>query len=319
MEAYVLTIIIITLIVLLCLCLYLLRCYIVSQRTCSSQANLTGKTAIVTGANIGLGKETALELSRRGARVILACRNELKGEECAVDIRSQTHGEVVFYRLDLASLNSVRQFCQTVIENEASIDILVNNAGVFRCPYMKTEDGFEMHVGVNYLGHFLLTNLLLDLLKKSSPGRIICVGSFLYTRGNINFQDFNSKRNYNRTVAYCNSKLAIGLFCRQLSKHLQNTGVNVYCVNPGIVRTNLLQHSVPAFIRYMQPLFPMFLNAKEGSQPIINCAVSERLVEETGLYYSGCQSKEWHQKAQNEDVAKRLWEFSEKLTGLSQK
>ncbi|XP_036363093.1 retinol dehydrogenase 14-like [Octopus sinensis] len=317
MEPYLLAILIIIIIALIVICLCLLRCYIIRHRTCPSRADLTGKIAIVTGANIGLGKETALELSLRGAKVILACRNEFKGKECAAEIRRQSNQEVVFHKLDLASLKSVQKFSQTIIEQEPRIDILVNNAGVFRCPYMQTEDGFEMHMGVNYLGHFLLTNLLLDLLKKSSPSRVVCVGSFLYARGNINFKDFNSERSYDRTLAYCNSKLALSLFCRELSKHLRDTSVNVYCVNPGIVRTNLLQHSVPVFIRYIQPLFPMFLNAKEGAQSIINCAISEQLAEETGFYYSGCRRKEWHDKALNEEVAKRLWEFSERLTGLS--
>lgn len=302
-------------VIILLLLLWLGYCILQRKgRKCTSQAKLTGKTVIITGANSGLGKETALNLSLRGARVILACRDLEKGKECADEIQRKSGMEVLFRQLDLSSLISVNAFCRQILEEEPKLDILINNAGVFRCDYTKTEDGFEMQMGVNYLGHFALTNALLVLLKKSTPSRVVNVGSFLYTKGNINFDDFNSEKSYDRTMAYCNSKLANAFFTRELSKRIDHSEVCVYCVNPGIVRTNLLRHSVPGFIRNLQPYLPMFQNAKDGSQTIVYCAVSEEISDESGFYYQNCRRKRWHQKAMDDDLAKRLWEVSVSLT-----
>ena len=301
--------------ILLVLILWLVFCILQRKRKkCTSQRRLIGKTAIITGANSGIGKETALNFSMRGAKVILACRNMDKGLECATEIREQSGNEVLVRRLDLSSLTSVKDFCRQIIEDEPYLDILVNNAAVFRCPYEKTEDGLEMHMGVNYMGHFVLTNALLPLLEMSAPSRVINVGSFLYTKGNINFEDFNSEKSYDRTAAYCNSKLANSLFTRELSKRVNRNEISIYCVNPGIVRTNILRHSVPSFVRNLQPYLPIFQNAEDGSQTVVHCAVSEKLSSESGFYYEGCRRKQWHRKALDDDVAKRLWEFSESFT-----
>ena len=142
--------------------LYLTRRYFAGG-VCRSKVLLNGKTVVITGANAGIGKETAVDLARRNARVIMACRSVEKGEKAAVEVRKRSESDnVVFMQLDLASLTSVRQFAARVLEEEPRLDILINNAGVMACPYTKTEDGFEMQFGVNHLAHFLLTNLLLD-------------------------------------------------------------------------------------------------------------------------------------------------------------
>ncbi|KAM9339519.1 retinol dehydrogenase 14b isoform 2-T2 [Symphorus nematophorus] len=157
---------------------------------------MRGKTVIVTGANCGIGKALAGELLKLRARVVMACRDLRSAEEAARDIQRQAgpeQGEVVIKHLDLSSLRSVRQFCEDIQKEESKIDILINNAGVYQCPYTKTEDGFEMQLGVNHLGHFLLTHLLLDLLKTLSPSRIVVVSSKLYKYGHINFDDLNSE------------------------------------------------------------------------------------------------------------------------------
>ena len=199
---------------------------------------------IITGGNTGIGKETAIDLAKRKARVILACRSEQRGETAAAEIRKIAKNNDVIYRhLDLASLASVRQFCEAVLEDEAHIDILINNAGIMRCPYWTTEDGFEMQIGVNHFGHFLLTNLLLPRLKEAPSARIVNVSSKAYrwSKG-IQFDDINSENCYNPQVAYGHSKLANILFTRSLARRLKGTNVTTTCLHPGVIWTELGRH-----------------------------------------------------------------------------
>ena len=222
--------------------LYLARRYFAGG-VCHSKALLNGKTVIITGANAGIGKETAVDLARRNARVIMACRSVEKGEKAAVEVRKRSGSDdVVFMQLDLASLTSVRQFAAKVLEEEPRLDILINNAGVMACPYTKTEDGFEMQFGVNHLAHFLLTNLLLDRLKEAPSARIVNVSSRGYTFGKINFKDLGSEQSYKPWGAYGQSKLANILFTCALAKRLEGTSVTTNVLHPGMVRTNLAQH-----------------------------------------------------------------------------
>ena len=222
--------------------LYLVKRYF-DGGVCTSKARLDGKTVIITGANTGIGKETAIDLARRGARVILACRSVERGEKAAVEVRERSGNEnAVFRQLDLSSLASVRQFSAKILEEEPRIDILINNAGVMMCPYSKTADGFEMQFGTNHLGHFLLTNLLLDRIKEAPSGRIINVSSLAYRFGKINFDDLNSQQSYSETGAYSQSKLANILFTRSLAKRLEGTNVTANCLHPGAVATELQRH-----------------------------------------------------------------------------
>lgn len=155
---------------------------------CKSKRRLEGQTAIITGANTGIGYETALDLAKRGARVILACRDAQRADEAANKIRKKSgNGNVIVELVDLASFESIRQFCQRIDENEPRLDILINNAAVFGCPKWHTKDGFEMHFGVNHLGHFLLTNLLLDKIKASAPSRIVNVSARLHEKSKKQF------------------------------------------------------------------------------------------------------------------------------------
>lgn len=214
---------------------------------CRSKAVLSGKTAVITGANTGIGLETAVDLARRGARVILACRSVEKGERAVEMIRQKTGNQYVrCVPLDLASLVSVRAAADDILETERRIDILINNAGIALRTYAKTKDGFEAHFGVNHLGHFLLTNLLLPSLQASPSARIVTVSSSLYKRcSSIDFDALNSSDpgRYNNKMpglAYTQSKLANILFSRALSRRLLGTGVSTYVLNPGLVpRTEL--------------------------------------------------------------------------------
>ncbi|XP_058386262.1 retinol dehydrogenase 13 isoform X3 [Diceros bicornis minor] len=217
----------------------------VAGGACPSKATIPRKTVIVTGANTGIGKQTALELAKRGGNIILACRDMEKCEAAAKDIRRETLNHHVNARhLDLASLKSIREFAAKIIEEEDQLHVLVNNAAVMRCPHWTTEDGFEMQFGVNYMGHFLLTNLLLDKLKASAPSRIINLSSLAHVAGHIDFDDLNwEKRKYDTKAAYCQSKLAIVLFTKELSRQLQGTGVTVNALHPGVARTELGRHT----------------------------------------------------------------------------
>ena len=205
---------------------------------CKSQAMLTGKTAIVTGANTGMGKQTALDFACRNARVIVACRNEEGGRRAVSDIVKQTNNNnVVFRKLDLASFASIQKFADQTIKDEQCVDILVNNAGVFMLPLRRTVDGIEMHFAVNYLGHFLLTTQLLNHLKKASCARIVNVAADIPTWINgINFEDINSENSYNRVLAVIQSKQALLLFTKYLASTLKGIDITVNSVHPGIVR-----------------------------------------------------------------------------------
>ncbi|XP_063758247.1 retinol dehydrogenase 14b [Eleginops maclovinus] len=288
-----------------------------------SADTMRGKTVIVTGANCGIGKALAGELLKLRARVIMACRDKQGAEEAAKDIRKQAgleQGEVVIKHLDLASLTSVRRFCEEIKEEESKVDVLINNAGLYQCPYTKTEDGFEMQLGVNHLGHFLLTHLLLDLLKSSAPSRIVVVSSKLYKYGQINFEDLNSENNYNKASCYSQSKLANLLFTLELAHQLEGTGVTVNALTPGIVRTRLGRHVQIPFLA--KPLFYLaslifFKSPLEGAQTPLYLACSPEVEGVSGKCFANCAEEELMAKATEEQAAKKLWDISRRMVGLA--
>ncbi|KAK6481166.1 retinol dehydrogenase 12-like [Huso huso] len=275
---------------------------------CKSAARLDGKTALITGANTGIGKETARDLARRGARVIIACRDLSKGEAAASQIRAETGSErVLVRRLDLADTRSIKQFAEDFLKEENRLHILINNAGVMMCPYSHTVDGFEMQFGVNHLGHFLLTHLLLDLLKQSAPARIINVSSLAHNFGRIKFDDLQSERSYEGGLAYCQSKLANVLFTRELAKRLAGTGAQT--------TSELARHS--SLIALTWSIFSFFIKTPwEGAQTNIYCAVAEELENVSGKHFSDCSPAFVAPQGRNEETAKRLWDVSCTLLGV---
>jgi len=312
----------------LAMAVYGLRMYM-GGGWCHSEARIDGKTVLITGANTGIGKETALDLARRGGRVILACRSIQKGETAAAEIREElglkkTDTRVSVLQIDLASLQSVRQFAEQFKKKEKRLDVLINNAGVMSLgfePRSTTKDGFESTFGVNHLGHFLLTNLLLDVIKASAPSRIITVSSLVHEWApyKVNFDDLNLEKEYNADHAYRQSKLANILFSHQLAKKLANTGVTTYSLHPGVVRTELTRE-IPKFPILSQLLYaatwPFFKTPLEGAQTQICCAVEPAFAAHTGRYYSDCVEKEPTVEARNDVSAQKLWDISEKLVKL---
>ena len=192
-------------IIAVCIAFYLLRKYL-TKGVCYSRKRLDGKTVIVTGGNAGIGKETAIDMAKRGAKVIIACRSMDKGNDAIKDIKSESGNQNIYLKqLDLGSLKSIRSFAEDIKSSEPRLDILINNAGVMASPKLKTEDGFEIQFGTNHLGTFLLTNLLLDLIKKSAPSRIVTVASSAHALApGINFDDINLEnyKNFLRGITH---------------------------------------------------------------------------------------------------------------------
>ncbi|XP_062377450.1 retinol dehydrogenase 12, like [Sardina pilchardus] len=290
----------------------------VFRRAWSSDVRLDDKTVVITGANTGIGKETAIDLAKRGARIIMACRDMEKANDALKEVTEASGNQnVVIMKLDLSDTKSIREFAELINKDEKQLNILINNAGVMVCPYGKTADGFEMQIGVNHFGHFLLTYLLLDLIKKSAPARIVTVSSMAHTWGTINFEDINSEKSYDKKAAYSQSKLANILFTRSLAKKLTGTGVTAYVLHPGVVQTDLWRHLNKAQQAVMWMVSPFTKTSVQGAQTSIYCAVAPELATESGGYYSDCAPASCSRLASDDNLAQRLWELSCKLLDIT--
>ena len=267
-------------------------------RTCDPallERDLTGRVYVVTGANSGVGLATAVQLARQGATVVSGCRRTSSGEE-AVENLGKLPGSISVMALDLGDLASVRKFASEFLARYDRLDGLVNNAGVMACPEGRTADGFETQFGVNHLGHFLLTELLLDCLKASAPSRIVCVSSVAHVAmskqvGEIDLEDPHfERRPYDKTAAYCQSKLANVLHASELARRLQGTGVSAFSVHPGWVRSNLIQHTAPAWVQnvLMRPFsgFLAIISPDEGAQTTLHCLLDDEAPKQSGAYFS---------------------------------
>ncbi|XP_076577542.1 retinol dehydrogenase 12, like isoform X2 [Chaetodon auriga] len=284
----------------------------------TSAERLEGKTVVITGANTGIGKETAIDLAKRGAKVIMACRDMDRAQAAMKEVvESSGSQQVTCMRLDLADSKSIREFAEAINKGEPQLNILINNAGVMVCPYGKTADGFEMQIGVNHLGHFLLTHLLIDLIKRSAPARIITVSSMAHSFGSINLEDINSEKSYNKSGAYSQSKLANVLFNRLLAKKLEGTGVTTYSLHPGVIQTDLWRHLSGPQRFVMKMVSPFTKSPVQGAQTTIYCAVEPSLEKESGGYYSDCAPASCSAAAKDDDMAQKLWELSCQLLSIT--
>ncbi len=282
----------------------------------------SGKVAIVTGANSGLGYETARALAHKGTTTILACRSAAKGQAAAQQIMNEKpKGTAVFMQLDLADLASVAEFVANFNGRYDRLDMLINNAGVMIPPYGKTADGFEQQFGVNHLGHFALTGRLLDLILRTPKARIVTVSSMMHMRGQINFADLNSEKSYNRSAAYGQSKLANLLFTYELQRKLAAAGADTIAVaaHPGWAATNLQKNS--GLINFMNRFLAQ--SAAMGALPTLRAATD---LDVRGGEYYGPGGRfgsvgypkvvQSNGRSHDQTVAAKLWTVSEEMTGV---
>lgn len=277
---------------------------------------MDGKTIIVTGANSGIGKETARALANRGARVILACRDRTRGRETELELRQQTGNQsIIFMHLDLSSFDSIRDFANEFLTMEQNLHVLVNNAGVINPGNCHTAEGYELSFGVNHLGHFLLTSLLMDRLKESAPSRVINVSSIAYRLGVIDFDKL--KESKGRVKSYARSKLANILFTRMLAAKMEGTGVTAFSLHPGSIDTGI-KRNWSSWLKRMAPLITMFLKSPiEGAKASIHCAVADDIEAHNGGYFEGCKAKKLTPAACDDDLALALWVKSLEMTGMN--
>lgn len=298
------------------LVLFLVLKWMKKRKYCTDSKRLDGKTVLITGGNSGIGKETAVALATRGARVIIACRDVEKAEKALREIKSRSHSiNVLHMELDLANLRSVREFCKKFLQSEKRLDILINNAGM---PSVLdwTDDGFSMCFGVNHLGHFLLTNLLLHRLKESAPSRVVTLTCSIYKYQKLDFQDLN----YNLLpfFTYCRSKLANIYFSQELAHITEGKGVTSYVVHPGFVQSGWTCHYSFLFRMLVGVIMRMFfVSCEMGAQTVVYCAVSDEAAKHSGGYFVDCRPATLRPFARDPGVAKKLWEASERLVSLS--
>jgi len=285
--------------------------------------DMTGKTCLVTGANQGIGKETALALARMGATVVMTSRDPEKGRAALAAVRDASGSDRVDLMLaDFASFASIRRLAADFQAKYSRLDVLVNNAGAIITTRSQTQDGFETTFGVNHLGYFLLTNLLLDLLKRSAPARIVNVASRAHFRSSIDFDDLNSQRGrYSAMTAYARSKLANVLFTYELARRLQGTGVTANCLHPGVVRTGFGKNN-PGLTRLLFQAFqlvarPWLLSPQEGAATSVYLASSPEVEGVSGKYFTDCRETPSSPASYDEHAQRRLWEISETLCGLT--
>ncbi len=275
---------------------------------------MEGKRVLITGGNSGIGIVTAMTLAEQGADIVLACRDSQKTQDALLKLNSAGNGTEVHRGVELANLASGRQLASAFREQYDRLDVLINNAGTFPPQRRLTDDGFEMQIGVNHLSHFLLTNLLLDLLKSNAHARIINVSSMLHKKGSIDFDSFRGETKYNSQVAYNQSKLANVLFSAELAARLEGTGVTSNALHPGAVATDIVR-DLPWLIRKVIGL--IFISPEKGAKTSIMLASDESLKSTTGAYFNQCEREEPSAQATDLTLRKQLWDVSADLVGLS--
>jgi len=283
-----------------------------------SNTSMQGKTCMVTGANSGIGKATALGLAQMGATLIMVCRDRAKGEEAQNEIKTKSGNDAIDLLLaDLSSQQSIRQLVENVQQHYTQLHVLINNAGVAMLSRTETVDGLEMAFAVNYLAPFLLTNLLLDKLKNSAPARIVNVSSESHQSGYIKIDDLQAEKGYRSWNAYGQSKLALVMFTYELARRLQGTGVTANCLHPGFVATNIGQSGAGPVVRaIIKLIFSRGISPEEGAKTSIYLALSPEVEGVTGKYFAKSIPIRSAPISYDESLQQQLWEQSAKLVNL---
>ncbi|MHA1315210.1 MAG: SDR family oxidoreductase [Candidatus Helarchaeota archaeon] len=283
---------------------------------------IKGKICMITGANSGIGKETARELARMGAKVVMVCRNEQRGQAALAEIQEDTGSDQVeLFLADLLSQESIRKMVSSYKQKYKKLHVLVNNAGLIFYKREVTPEGYEKTLAINHLGHFLLTNLLLDMIKASAPARIITVSSGAHKMAKLDLDDLMMKKKkrlrFFSMASYSNSKLANILFTYELARRLEGTNVTANVLHPGGVKTNFGKGTNPWYYRVMFSVASPFLKSPaKGAKTSIYLASSPDVQDITGKYFVNCQETKSSDISYDEDLQKKLWDISEKLTNL---
>jgi NAD(P)-dependent dehydrogenase (short-subunit alcohol dehydrogenase family) len=279
--------------------------------------DMTGKVVAITGANAGIGKETAVALARMGATVVMTSRDAGRGEAALADVRERSgSSSVELMALDLADLQSVDAFATELLTRHDRLDVLVLNAGLVLRHRSETADGFETTFGVNHLGHFYLTSLLVDRLRESAPARIVVLSSHAHkmARKGLDFDDLQTTRRYRAFDVYSRSKLANVYFTRELARRLAGTGVTVNAAHPGYVASNFARDGD----LYLEPLVKLgaklfAISPEAGARTSVYLASSDDVDGETGGYFYKCRPASVSKAARDDIAARRLWDVSEQL------
>jgi len=275
-------------------------------------SNMTGRVCVVTGANAGIGKQTAIGLAKLGATVVMVCRDAGRAEKALREIKDKSSSDRVELMIcDLASQKSIRQFADEFKQQHDRLDVLVNNAGVFLRQRSHTEDGIESTFAINHLGYFLVTDLLLDLMKNSKPSRIVNVASTAHRYGKLDVNGWVSAKEYSAFGAYANSKLANVLFTYELARRLEGTGVTANCLHPGAVASNLFR-GLPGFLEALIKL--VTISPERGARTSIYLASAPDVHGITGKYFARRRPEKSSEASYDLEAARRLWEVSEELT-----
>jgi NAD(P)-dependent dehydrogenase (short-subunit alcohol dehydrogenase family) len=282
---------------------------------------MQGKVCIVTGANSGIGKATAMGLAQMGATVVMVCRDEGKGQVAQNEIKEKSGNDAIDLMLaDLASQASIRQLAQNFQQHYQHLHVLINNAGGVNLSRRETTDGLEVTFAVNYLAPFLLTNLLLEKLIASAPSRIVNVSSESHQSGYIRMIDLHLEKGYRIMRAYGQSKLALVLFTYELARRLQGTGVTANCLHPGFVATNIGQNGVGPVGRSITKLIfsTLGISPEEGAKTSIYLASSPEIEGVTGKYFAKSIPVRSAPISYDKTLQRELWEESEKLVNMQE-
>jgi len=282
------------------------------------RVNMAEKVCLVTGGNSGIGKSVALGLAKMGATVVVVSRNKEKGETAVTDtVEKSGNDNVELIQADMSSQNSIHQLVNEFRARHEKLHLLINNAGVYLTKRSETEDGLESTFAVNHLGPFLLTSLLVDILKASAPSRIVNVTSDAHKGARVNFDDLQGERKFSGWQAYGQSKLAMILYTHGLAKKLEGTGVTVNSAHPGVVRTNFAKNNGGLVMLGFRFLGMFFISPESAAKRILYVATSPDLEGVTGKYFTKMHEVKSSQESYDDDSARRLWQISEQLTHLS--
>lgn len=281
---------------------------------------MKNKICLITGATSGIGKATAIELAKLGFNLILTGRNEIKGKEISDSLIKKNKIKSEFIKCDISSLNEVRKFAEKINSNYNQIDVLINNAGMRFNDYQKSVDGIELTFATNHLGHFLLTYLLLDILKESDDARIINVSSSAHYGKQIDIDDLVNPKNYNRSLIYGRSKLANVLFTYEFSRKYNYPNISINALDPGGVATNFARND--GFVSWLKHLSyyiikRQLLTPKQGAETVIYLASSSDVKGVTGKFFYKNKEVKSSDESYDKEIAKELWALSEKLCGIT--